>query len=151
MRAVVVITSLVLAWRLAAADPLLDALDTEDPRALTLAVAAIERAAPAPYLADTLFAAGRACEDRLHDPVRALAIYDRIVREMPTARVSAAAERRAERLRAAIGAGERIDEIWIEGARVWRGTRFYVAWRSVRKQCRRPRPVAYQHLGRKLA
>jgi len=111
VRAVVVITSLVLAWRLAAADPLLDGLDTEDPRALALAIDAIEKAPVAPDLADTLFAAGRACEDRLHDPARALAIYERILRDLPTARVAAAAERRAERLRAGIGAhGEHVRE-----------------------------------------
>ena len=104
MRGVVVITSLVLAWRLAAADPLLDGLDTEDPRALVLAIDAIEKAPVTPDLADTLFAAGRACEDRLHDPARALAIYERILRDLPNARVAAAAERRAERLRAGIGA-----------------------------------------------
>lgn len=97
------IAALVLAARAAAADPLLDGLDTYDPRALKLAVTAIERAAPTPELADTLFAAGRACEDRLQDPARALAIYDRLLREMPSARVAAAAERRAERLRAIIG------------------------------------------------
>ncbi len=104
MRAVVVITSLALAWRLAAAEPLLDALDTDDPQALSLAIAAIERAPATPELADNLFAAGRACEDRLQDPARALAIYERILRELPDARVAAAAERRAERLRAGIGA-----------------------------------------------
>lgn len=104
MRAVVVITSFLLAWRLVAADPLLDSLDTEDPRALSLAIATIEQAMATPDLADTLFAAGRACEDRLHDPARALAIYERILRELPSARVAAAAERRAGRLRAGIGA-----------------------------------------------
>ncbi len=104
VRTVVVITSLVLAWRLAAADPLLDSLATEDPRALSFAIASIEKAPVTPDLADTLFAAGRACEDRLRDPARALAIYERILRDLPSARVAAAAERRAERLRAGIGA-----------------------------------------------
>lgn len=89
---------------MAAAEPLLDALGTDDPQALSLAVGAIEKAPASPELADTLFAAGRACEDRLRDPARALAIYERILRELPTARVAAAAERRAERLRAGIGA-----------------------------------------------
>jgi hypothetical protein len=45
-----------------------------------------------------LFAAGRACEDRLHDPARALAIYERIVRDMPDAGISIAAGRRIEQL-----------------------------------------------------
>src|SRR5688572_21487445 len=88
---------------IAAADPQLEALATDDPAALTAAVAAVE-GAPAPA-ADTLFAAGRACEDRLLDPARALAIYERLVREQPHARVAAAAERRAERLRGTVGPG----------------------------------------------
>ena len=67
---------------------LLRGLDTDDPRALADAVTAIERAPATPELADVLFAAGRACEDRLYDPARALAIYERIVRELPDAGVS---------------------------------------------------------------
>jgi hypothetical protein len=43
-----------------------------------------------------LFAAGRACEDRLLDPARALALYDRIMRELPDASVAIAAARRIE-------------------------------------------------------
>ncbi len=89
----------------AAADPaaLLRGLDTDDPAALSTAIAAIEQAPVEPGLADVLFAAGRACEDRLHDPARALAIYERVVREMPDAGVSIAAGRRAEVLRPAAG------------------------------------------------
>jgi hypothetical protein len=85
----------------AAADPaaLLRGLDTDDPAALSAAIATIERAPAEPGLADVLFAAGRACEDRLYDPARALALYDRIAREMPNAGVSIAAERRARVLR----------------------------------------------------
>jgi hypothetical protein len=78
---------------------LLAGLDTDDPVALAAAVAAIEQSPTTPDLADTLFAAGRACEDRLHDPARALAIYERIVRELPDAGVSIAASRRIEMLR----------------------------------------------------
>lgn len=88
----------------ASADSLVDALGTDDPAALSAAVAAIERAPVSPDLADELFAAARACEDRLHDPARALALYDRITREMPDARVSIAAARRAITLRADVGA-----------------------------------------------
>ena len=82
------------------ADPasLLRGLDTDDPAALATNIAAIEKAPTEPGLADVLFAAGRACEDRLHDPARALAIYERITRELPTAGVSIAAERRAKML-----------------------------------------------------
>ena len=84
----------------AAADPaqLLRGLDTDDLPALSTNIAAIEHAKAEPGLADVLFAAGRACEDRLHDPARALAIYERIVREHPDAGVSIAAERRAQQL-----------------------------------------------------
>jgi tetratricopeptide (TPR) repeat protein len=80
-------------------DALGRALETEDLRALAEAVSAIERAPVTPELADVLFAAGRACEDRLLDPARALAIYERILRELPDAGVSIAAGRRAEKMR----------------------------------------------------
>jgi hypothetical protein len=84
----------------ASADPtsLLRGLDTDDPAALSANISAIEHATTEPGLADVLFAAGRACEDRLHDPARALAIYERIVRELPDAGVSIAAERRVQLL-----------------------------------------------------
>ena len=86
--------------RIAAADALVDGLATEDPRALDAAVTAIEKAPADP---DALFAAGRACEDRLVDPARALAIYERIVRELPSSRVASAAEHRAAQLRPRVG------------------------------------------------
>jgi hypothetical protein len=99
--AVVVIVT--LAVRASAGD-VVDALGADDPHAVESAVTAIERAPTTPDLAGALFAAGRACEDKLIDPVRALAIYERIVRELPTASVAGAAERRALRLREQIGA-----------------------------------------------
>ncbi|HEU4616080.1 MAG TPA: hypothetical protein VFS15_28480, partial [Kofleriaceae bacterium] len=82
--------ALLLAWRIAAADDaaLLAGLETDDPTALSQAIHAIETAPTTPGLADVLFAAGRACEDRLHDPARALALYERIVRELPDAGIS---------------------------------------------------------------
>ncbi|HEY5944958.1 MAG TPA: tetratricopeptide repeat protein [Kofleriaceae bacterium] len=91
---------LLLVWRIAAADEatLLAGLETDDPKALAAAIAAIEHAPTTPELADVLFAAGRACEDRLHDPARALAIYERIVRELPDAGISIAANRRIAQL-----------------------------------------------------
>jgi hypothetical protein len=100
------ITSWALVWLFAwtvyvhAADEatLLAGLATDDPVALENAITAIERAPTTNELADVLFAAGRACEDRLHDPARALAIYDRIVKELPDAGISIAAGRRIERL-----------------------------------------------------
>lgn len=97
------LTILVLCTSVVFADPRIDALATDDPRALADAVAAIERAATTPELADALFAAGRATEDRLLDPARALAIYERILRELPDERVATAAQRRAERLRGDVG------------------------------------------------
>ncbi|MEO7095219.1 MAG: hypothetical protein ABI175_18305 [Polyangiales bacterium] len=89
-----------VAARLAAADSLIDGLATDDPVALAAAVSAIEGAPPD---ADALFGAARACEDRLLDPARALALYDRILRDVPDARVAQAAQRRSQRLRAEIG------------------------------------------------
>lgn len=103
--ALLVIACIVALARSATAESLelLRGLDSDDPQALSAGIAAIERAPTAPDLADALFAAGRACEDRLHDPARALAIYDRILRELPDASVAIAAGRRAEQLRAARG------------------------------------------------
>jgi tetratricopeptide (TPR) repeat protein len=94
---------LVVAWSLRAhaanEQQLLAGLATDDPAQLREAIAAIERAPATPELADVLFAAGRACEDRLYDPARALAIYERIVRELPDAGISIAAGRRIEQLK----------------------------------------------------
>src|SRR6187200_2623583 len=102
MRAVIALL-LLLGWAMPAdagdEQALLAGLETDDPTALANAVAAIERAPSTPELADVRFAAGRACEDRLHDPARALAIYERIVRETPDAGISIAAGRRIEQLR----------------------------------------------------
>lgn len=82
---------------------LLRGLDTDNTSELDTAISAIEHAPKEPGLADVLFAAGRACEDRLLDPPRALALYERILREMPDASVAIAAERRVENLRAVRG------------------------------------------------
>jgi tetratricopeptide (TPR) repeat protein len=84
-------------------DNLLRGLDTDDTAALSAAIAAIERTSTTRELADVLFAAARAAEDRLHDPARALAIYERIGRDLPDAGVSIAATRRADQLRALRG------------------------------------------------
>ncbi|HUS31778.1 MAG TPA: hypothetical protein VMZ53_24920 [Kofleriaceae bacterium] len=96
---------LLLLCRIAAADPnaLLEGLDTDSKPELAAAVTAIERAPTTPELADVLFAAGRACEDRLLDPARALALYERILRELPDASVAIAAERRVEKLQSVRG------------------------------------------------
>jgi hypothetical protein len=78
-----------------------DDLATDDPRAIADAVRRIEQAPADP---DALVAAARACEDKLLDPARALALYERIARELPDARITIAARRRAETLRAELGA-----------------------------------------------
>lgn len=105
--------ALLLAWRIAAADDaaLLAGLETDDPTALSQAIHAIETAPTTPGLADVLFAAGRACEDRLHDPARALALYERIVRELPDAGISIAAQRRVELLADARGHAREAGEL----------------------------------------
>jgi len=102
IRALVV---LLLVVRIAHADTssLLHGLDTDSKAELDTAITAIEHAPTTPDLADVLFAAGRACEDRMLDPARALALYERILRELPDASVAIAAGRRAEKLRAIRG------------------------------------------------
>jgi hypothetical protein len=79
----------------------LDALSSADRGRIEGAVAAV--AAPGDADPDVLFAAARACEDKLDDPGRAVALYDRITGDHPSARVAAAAARRAAALRALIG------------------------------------------------
>jgi hypothetical protein len=66
-------------------------------------VSAIERAHG--EIPDEVYTAGRICEDKLFDPVRALALYDRVLREWPDAKVARAAQSRAARLRAEIAGG----------------------------------------------
>ena len=81
----------------------IDALGADDPRDVERAVASIVQL-PAPHAdPDVLFAAARACEDKLLDPGRAVAIYERIIADHPTARVATAAARRVAVLRALIG------------------------------------------------
>ncbi len=85
---------------------LVEQLGSSDRRTVEAAVTAIEHApGQTTDLADALFAAARTCEDTLIDPPRALKLYDRLVRELPDARVWQAARRRAETLRAQLGAG----------------------------------------------
>jgi len=84
-------------------DTLLDALGTDDLPGVERAVAAILQLPTSESDPDVVFAAARTCEDKLGDPGRAVAIYDRIVAEHPTARVATAATRRATALREQIG------------------------------------------------
>ncbi|MEP6865678.1 MAG: hypothetical protein ABJE66_33980 [Deltaproteobacteria bacterium] len=55
--------------------------------------------------AAALYAEGRRYEDSLADPVRALAIYERVLREHPDASVAVAAEQHAAHLRAELAGG----------------------------------------------
>jgi hypothetical protein len=89
--------------RVATASELGDRLATDDPHALDAAVTAISQAHG--DLADETYAAGRACEDKLLDPARALVLYDRVLHEWPDASVARAAESRAAHLRTQIGTG----------------------------------------------
>jgi tetratricopeptide (TPR) repeat protein len=82
---------------------LLDRLGSSNLDDVDRAVAAIFEQAAETSSADVLYAAARACEDKLLDPARALAIYDRITRDHGDARVSIAAGRRAQALRALVG------------------------------------------------
>jgi tetratricopeptide (TPR) repeat protein len=87
-----------------------DRFATDDPRALAEAVTAVERApATTPELADALYTAARTCEDKLADPVRALALYERLLREDPDAGVARAADHHATRLRTLLGDGHAAD------------------------------------------
>lgn len=84
---------------------LIDRLGTSDRAELARVVTEIERApTTTPDLDEALFAAARACEDSLADPARALALYDRLLREFPDARRSSAAKMRADQLRDLVGA-----------------------------------------------
>jgi hypothetical protein len=80
-----------------------DALGAGDPREVERAIAAITGLPASQSSPDVLFAAARACEDKLFDPGRAAAIYQRILTDHATARVATAAARRLAALRALIG------------------------------------------------
>jgi hypothetical protein len=82
---------------------MLDALGAEDVRQVERAVAAIARLPARLSDPDVLFSAARACEDKLLDPGRAVALYERILADHPTARVATAAARRVAVLRALVG------------------------------------------------
>ncbi|HET9622223.1 MAG TPA: hypothetical protein VFP84_12710, partial [Kofleriaceae bacterium] len=106
MRPWLVCVALAVMPAIAAASEL-DALGADDAAEVERAVAQISARDGDP---DVLFAAARACEDRLHDPARAAAIYARIVRDHASARVSVPAARRLAALRDVLGAhGEAAD------------------------------------------
>lgn len=77
-----------------------DVFGSDDPAALETAIARVERGPADP---DELLAAARACEAKLHQPGRALALYDRIEREAPDARAASTAGKRAIVLRGELG------------------------------------------------
>jgi hypothetical protein len=82
---------------------LVDALGASDVAQVERAVAAIERIAAPESDPDALYAAARACEDKLLDPARAAALYERIVADHGAARVATMAARRVAALRELIG------------------------------------------------
>ncbi|HEY0193618.1 MAG TPA: hypothetical protein VGC42_21020 [Kofleriaceae bacterium] len=90
-----------LAAASAGAAPPTDALGAADLGAVAAAVRAIEGSDHTDP--DELFAAARACEDKLLDPGHAATIYRRIVADHPSARVATAAARRLADLRELIG------------------------------------------------
>lgn len=93
------------AWAQTNLDALTDALDARDRADVERAVAAIERAPASPDLDEALGEAARTCEDVLADPARALALYERILREFPNGSASRVARVRAQLLRDRVGSG----------------------------------------------
>jgi hypothetical protein len=87
----------------AAPGTLLDAIASGDTAAIERAVGAVAALAPEDVDPDALFAAARACEDKLLDPGRAVVLYERLIAAHPTARAATAAGRRARLLRAQVG------------------------------------------------
>jgi hypothetical protein len=74
-------------------------LAAQDPVQVDAAVRGIEAGGKP----DELLAAGRACEERLAEPARALVLYERVLAEAPDDRAAVAAGRRARELRAELG------------------------------------------------
>jgi tetratricopeptide (TPR) repeat protein len=68
-----------------------------------VAIVAVATVARADNDADALYERARVADQRAFDPAGALALYDRIAREFPDARVALAARRRADQLRALVG------------------------------------------------
>jgi hypothetical protein len=86
-----------------ARDTPLEALGSDDAAQVERAVAAIAAMPPQEADPDALFAAARACEDKLLDPGRAVALYERVVAEHPAARMATMAARRLAALRDLVG------------------------------------------------
>jgi hypothetical protein len=90
---------LVLIARAAHAD-LVGDLATDDPGKLDAAVRAVEQGPADPV---AVYEAARAADERLAQPARALALYERVLRERGDVAVAVKAEKRAMILRAEIG------------------------------------------------
>jgi hypothetical protein len=101
--AVAALAALCATSRAGAPATLIDGVGSKDPAQVERAVAAIEGIAAPGADPDALFAAARACEDKLLDPGRAVALYERIVVEHGAARVATLAARRVAALRALVG------------------------------------------------
>lgn len=86
-----------------ARDKPLEALGSADPAEVERAIAAIAAVPASEADPDALFAAARACEDKLLDPGRAAAMYERVVAEHPAARIATMAARRVAALRELLG------------------------------------------------
>jgi tetratricopeptide (TPR) repeat protein len=99
LRLGLIVLVLVLVARAAHAD-LVGDLATDDPGKLDAAVRAVEQG-PADPIA--VYEAARAADERLAQPVRALALYERVLRERGDVAVAVKAEKRAVILRAEIG------------------------------------------------
>ena len=123
------VVALGLAAARASAGPA-DQLASDDPRVLGEAVTAIEHGPADP---DALLAAARACEQRLLDPARALALYERIVRELPQSGQAVTAARRIDTLRAEVGASGQFTAEVAERARLVAGAEQLPADEVVRR------------------
>jgi len=89
----------------AAPDPLalIDDLGSGDRAVVERAVVAIEHAPSSLQLVDAMFRAAQACEDTLEDPARALALYERILHDLPDTRRAGSAARKIAALRERVG------------------------------------------------
>ncbi len=78
----------------------------DDADAAAALVALADQLPADPLADDALFSAAQLYEEKLGDPARAAALYQRLLRDYPDSRVSLGAERRLAHLRAAMGPGD---------------------------------------------
>jgi len=79
--------------------------DGRPAEAVEALLALVERDPGDLFADDALLESARILEERLADPVRAAALYERLARDYPASRLATRAQRRAEALRAALGPG----------------------------------------------